>query len=628
MYLSSLKVSNFRGIENLKIKFHKGINVIIGENASNKSAVLDILRIFSCLGKPEKEVWIHQDDFFIDPSRKISSNKITFVYEFSGLSTKQKGALYEYLVLGDKEENDRAVLTLEYFLQTDSKIRQNYFSGMDPEQKPSSESFLLFQHYYLDPLRDSERMLLSNKKNILGKLLNRSITRKDSKSQYENIIKTANDKLLEQPEIDLAKKGINSNIENIFGKTEFPNVGLRIDSSKVEYILSTIKPFLPHELDSLNSEGFQLWQNSMGYNNIIYFAVVLGDIREIEKDDKFSLVFLLIEEPEAHLHPQLQLCLYQFLRDNVNENTQLFITTHSPTLTSKVPLSELSLIRENFWNISECFDNRENEKINKNSKPLLNEDFKIERKKLERYLDVTKSQLFFSKAIILVEGISEEILIRQMCLSMGFTIEDYQLEVVNVRGTSFYPFLHLFNSSNNKRRLPQKVLVLSDDDRFPGSKDSKYSFDKLVSNNSLLVSLVDKLSTEDECTRVKNIKSVANGRDNIIISLAHQTFEFDLTLSNTKSQKELFYQTSLIKYIETNHADKFKEIKNFVDDLFSEKNELNSHERMQAASLAWKALGTKAEFAQNFSLFIERNAGMFIVPAYIEKGLKELIKSL
>ena len=148
-------------------------------------------------------------------------------------------------------------------------------------------------------------------------------------------MKTANDELLERNEVKQTRKGVNDNLSGIFKEYDDNKIGLQIEQTKTEYIVNSIKPFLPHNRETLKDEGFNLRQNSLGYNNLIYIATVLGDIKEQIADDGTPHFALLIEEPEAHLHPQLQLSLYNFLeRANVSDNRQLFITSHSPTLTS------------------------------------------------------------------------------------------------------------------------------------------------------------------------------------------------------------------------------------------------------------------------------------------------------
>jgi putative ATP-dependent endonuclease of OLD family len=157
-----------------------------------------------------------------------------------------------------------------------------------------------------------------------------------------HLIKKANEELLKLKEVVDSRQSINLNLTSIYRQSVENQIGLRIEESRAEYIVNIIKPYLPHDVTTLTGEGFNLKQNSLGFNNLIYIATVLGDISQQLKGDSTSHYTLLIEEPEAHLHPQLQLNLYEFLKQtNSQENSQLFITTHSPTLTSKVPLDNL-----------------------------------------------------------------------------------------------------------------------------------------------------------------------------------------------------------------------------------------------------------------------------------------------
>lgn len=274
---------------------------------------------------------------------------------------------------------------------------------------------------------------------------------------------------------------------------------------------------MPHNRNTLKDEGFNLWQNSLGYNNLIYIATVLGDIKEQIADDNTPHFALLIEEPEAHLHPQLQLSLYNFLEQaNQSENSQLFITSHSPTLTSKVPLKNLILLEKaQAYRLGYLFEDREAENIIEDTvknKPLKDGDFYIRRKKLERYIDVTKSQLLFAKSGLFVEGISEELLLSAFTQvdGIGYKLEDYRIEMVNVRGTSFYPFLYLFNSTKTNKRLEKPIAILTDGDQFTDSKTKEYRFKNLLENNYAKLAVLDNnIQNGSVVSRVANLKSVA-----------------------------------------------------------------------------------------------------------------------
>ena len=389
---------------------------------------------------------------------------------------------------------------------------------------------------------------------------------------------------------------------------------------------------MPHNRETLKDEGFHLWQNSLGYNNLIYIATVLGDIKEQIADDGTPHFALLIEEPEAHLHPQLQLSLYNFLEQaNESDNSQLFITSHSPTLTSKVPLKNLILLEKTkAYRLGNLFNDREAESIvedTSNNTPLTKPDFEIRRKKLERYIDVTKSQLLFAKSGLFLEGISEELLISAFTQIEGYRLEDYRIELVNVRGTSFYPFLYLFNSTDPSKRIDKTVAILTDEDQFTDSKTKEYSFERLLENNyAKLIELDTKIQGSNVNTRVANLRSVANGNATINVNTAFKTLEYELALANIPKDRTKLTDNFLFSYLADLNSSKTESIETFAATF--ENDQMSDEEQRRTSILLWKAMPSKAVFAQDFALHIledlDNARQNFVIPQYIKSALSQL----
>ncbi|MEI3122787.1 MAG: AAA family ATPase [Oscillospiraceae bacterium] len=141
---------------------------------------------------------------------------------------------------------------------------------------------------------------------------------------------------------------------------------------------------------SAHSNG-QCGKIGLGTSNILSMACELLLNRSMES------TFLLIEEPEAHVHAQRQLRLIQSLQTEAatsGVNQQIIITTHSPLMASVISLEHISIVKS-----AKVFSLRY-------GKTRLSKDDYVF---LERYLDATKANLFFAKAIMMVEGPSEEI---------------------------------------------------------------------------------------------------------------------------------------------------------------------------------------------------------------------------
>ena len=638
MYLSKIFIKNFRGIKKLLVEFDKNLNVIIGANGQLKTSLMDAIRLFYAWGEPNRDIEITKEDFYVEITQNADgtktvtpSTKIDIWYLFEGLSEQQEGAFYQYL---DRQDNGNMVarVHLSFEMKEKGRIYSSYITGKEENGlRADWDTFHFFHPYYLGALRDSTRDLMSTRNNLLGRVIKRKIDRANSEDDIKSIVDNANDQLLGRPEVKDTQIGINNNLNQI-NKSDLQEVELHIEQNRIEYIVNIIKPFLPYSQN--DKKGFVLSQNSLGYNNLIYIASVLSDIKDCHSDDSVSLYALLIEEPEAHLHPQLQVNLYDFLRNaDENENSQTFITTHSPTLTSKIPLENLILLNGNVaYHVGNCFNERHTENIVRdvaNNRLLKEKEVRGLRKMIARYFDVTRSQLLFSFGCLFIEGISECQLVDTFSKLMGKSLVEHQIEIVDTDGTAFYQFLMLFNSSNAEKRLPMRAAFITDEDQFTDSKEKEYNLASLVNNDYENLNILrERINGDAVNGRVDNMKAMANAQIGIKICSGKKTLEYQICKANVSARINETKETWLYELIMKDNAEGIGKVDAYMTTLGD--RDMTEEEQQNVALLLWKCLPGKAGFAQTLNAFLldkmEADGDVkFTVPAYIQNAINHLI---
>jgi putative ATP-dependent endonuclease of OLD family len=199
---------------------------------------------------------------------------------------------------------------------------------------------------------------------------------------------------------------------------------------------------------SLSVDALEIEQNGLGFNNLIFMAVVLS---ELAKNPDTTYRGLIVEEPEAHLHPQLQAVLLRYLASLQavagEKPVQLFVTSHSPNFASNANLDCLACLVESGAGVETFF-------------PRDVQFEKGKREKLERYLDVTRAELFFARRVIFVEGAAELMLVDALATRAGFDLRWHGVSLISVEGLNFDSFLPLFGE--NALKIPVALLTDAD----------------------------------------------------------------------------------------------------------------------------------------------------------------------
>lgn len=570
MYLAKLTIEGFRKISRLEMDFRRGLNVFVGPNNVGKTAIVDALRALLSTAD-EGPIRVDEYDLHVN-SAGAKATQITFTYVFRGLTEEEEADFYAALIpvvkaTGESTEYEAHLAVRYSAADSGGRLRSKRWCGEHEENAVTSEMLEDLRAVYLPPLRNPASGLRPSRSSQLARLVLR-LSDDGARKDVVDALKKFDDELATKPPVAETQKAVTTRHEMMLGSVLKQN--LKVDLTPPDFLRIASRL-------SLAVENLDVEQNGLGYNNLIYMAVVLSEL-SLNPDAAYKA--LIVEEPEAHLHPQLQAVLLKYLQSKETPNdgeraVQVFVTSHSPHFASIANIDSVGCIHQGTDGIKAFF-------------PRDVSFHKTKKEKLQRYLDVTRAELFFARRIVLVEGAAELFMVPVLAKLLDVDLRRHSVSILSTEGLNFDAFLPLFG----KKALNVRVAVITDGDP-PGC--------------------YPKLGDTPEMSATAN-SIIEQANPFVQPFFALKTFEYDLALYPEN-------RAVMLEALEDIHPNIARDLREAIDrvadkdkprELFGgmferEKGRMNVQ---------------KGAFGQALAQAISTGGGAFVVPSYIQAALK------
>lgn len=676
MYISEVNISGYKNYRDTKIPLHDGINMIIGPNNSGKSNLLQAIALVLNVSDHKR---IDVNDIFCETdiaklkagSPKVSISIVIKQSEGEDNNSEQAGLLRDYLV--NIPFPYEAQLNFQYSLSADQEvnylddvsaledhvsiwnvIRNEYarfyeiyrWGGQGVATRANlSDLFDRCDFQFLDAIRDVGKTMFAGYNPMLRDVLNffvdydLKISEDKQEEEIKEEVRAKQNDFKEQ-----AKPLMQSLLERLeSGKSVVldyaKDTGASFGNVVPDFsgVLSESELFAVLRLIIRYETGVEIpaTNNGLGYNNLIYMSLLLAKMQAMS-DGKYMkrqaklYSLLAVEEPEAHLHPSMQYQLLNFLNKNKREHNvnQIIVTTHSTQIVSAVEIDDIVCLSSEGYGIQHAGYPR----LAFEATP---EDI-LSKAYVQRFLDATRSDMFFANKLIFVEGIAEEILIPTFARYLGLDLTEKHVLIVNMGGRYFNHFLKMFDCSRYYG-IRKKIACITDiDPCCDGEACYPYEYGtdehKIYSHNA-----------DDEIANYAGNETIRYFRQD---SKFGKTLEYDIAFYNS-TIKEIVVdgmknQTEIITMMSKAQLDEILNAMRKSDENERIKKSINacvgwSDEEKIKATIASRYLNSvsKGSNALALSLVLEENLKRsvddpkkfrFNVPTYIEEALTWLLQ--
>ncbi len=578
MHISKVFIKNFRNFEEFHINFTSGFQTIIGENNIGKSNFYKAIKLVLDKNLSYKDRYLDLRDFYNFQTLNINSHIIISI-ELEGndlvnfpnlhaLNNAHNTARITYVFAHKSKYLDNGEDIYEIKVE-DFKWKLygggntydfNDILGLGEIHFTDIEGINLF---YITAFRNIYNDIQGRSKSLLSQYCTSRPNAENELEQLKSILHTSSTQLNQLGFIPDIKTNIEGVHENIVGSNFAFPLSLEFQSDIDEDIWNQL-----HLNYQSNGHSIPVNTLGLGQKNIIYLSLFLSKL--MNEHNIHELNLLLIEEPESHLHPQLEKILFSNLQ--TLQNIQVFMTSHSTHIASDCEYKNLNIIYKNLVHKVKSFSPFTSN-ILTGREPLF----------LKRYLDATRSELFFASGIIFVEGIAEQFIIPEISKKVyGVDLVEHNISVISIHSRYFDPFLKLLQ--NNGFEIPASVIIDGDEGEIPQG--------------------------QTETAAVRNARQLeVDGRIKVfsgISTLETDLFPNDVTNENTLRScfQNLGHETSyrnLIHNVRVDGYDWKSELIKRVDGTIS-----------------------KGRFAQELSLLIDEN---FIVSDYIRDAIRFTVEA-